>query len=63
MMLPEETDHTPHAWLLGHVDVQIQAIDAFHSQGHVLPQDVGDGVCYAHAVLWLWPALRSISTA
>ena len=30
MLLAEEADHAPHALQLGHVDIEVQAVDAFH---------------------------------
>jgi hypothetical protein len=33
---------------LGHIDVAVHPIDAFHIQHNVLAQDLGNRLCYAH---------------
>ena len=45
MMVAEEADHAQHALQLGHVDIEVQAVDAFHFQGDTFPQNVRNRLC------------------
>ncbi len=42
-MEAEESSHTPIRLQAGLIDVEIHAVDAFDLEGHVMPEDIGDG--------------------
>ena len=50
---PKEPHHPAHVLEPRHVHVQVQPIDPFHFQRHVLGKNLGHRPCYAH------PRLRS----
>lgn len=41
-VVPEEADHTALRLQLGHVGVEVHAVDALDLQGDVLVEDLGD---------------------
>ena len=47
-LLPEETMDTEHVLQLGHVHVEVQAVDTFHFQDHMLSKHAGHRPCFAH---------------
>ena len=41
-MIAEEADHAEFALQVRDVDIEIHAVDALHSQGDVVTEDIGD---------------------
>jgi hypothetical protein len=52
-VVAEEAEHTRHPLEAWHIDVQVQPIEAFDLEGHVITQDGRHGLGYAHRRLRL----------